>query len=123
MGGQGPGTTKKQVEMRRGKSWDLHENETLARAWIAASEDPVAGIDQRGKVFFDTMHRRFSEKGPESSTGVEGRYGLRTADSIRKHLNELSADVQKFSKTRVQPDRCDGGAGVGNGSCGTRWKV
>ena len=57
MGGQGPETTKHQVEMGRGKSWDLHENETLARAWIAASEDPVVGIDQRGKVLFDRMHR------------------------------------------------------------------
>ena len=71
MGGQGPDTTKEQVEMEREKSWYLQVNETLTRAWIAASEYPVAGIDQLWKVFFDTIHRRFSEKASESSKGLE----------------------------------------------------
>lgn len=84
--------------MGRVEARDLHENGTWARAWIAASEDPVAGIDQKGKVFFNTIHRRFSEKSPASVVGVEGRYGLHSPESVRKHINNLSADAQKFKK-------------------------
>ena len=48
--------------MGSGKAWDVEENELLARAWIVASEDPVAGNDQRSKLFYDTIHRRFAWK-------------------------------------------------------------
>lgn len=82
--------------MGRGKSWDLEENAVLAGAWISASEDPVVGADQKAKMFFETMHRRFIEKGPPTASVVDGKYGFRTVESCRKHVAELSADVQKF---------------------------
>ena len=46
--------------MGRGKNWDAEENCVLSRAWIAASEDPIAGTDQARKLFPDTIRRRFT---------------------------------------------------------------
>lgn len=97
--------------MGRGKAWDLEENETLARAWIAASEDPIAGADQKAKVFFNTLHRRFIEKGPPPSKVLNGKYGFRSAESCRKHVADLSADVQKFN-TALRKLRACGPTGV-----------
>lgn len=82
--------------MGRGKNWEIDENATLARAWIAASVDPVAGVDQTRKVFMDTVKRRFIEFGPDVSKETEGRYGTRTDPSIRQHFSDMSADVQSF---------------------------
>lgn len=82
--------------MGRGKAWDVDENAVLAKAWVSASEDPVAGADQKAKIFFETLHRRFGEQGPPTASVVDGKYGFRTADSCRKHVAELSADAQKF---------------------------
>lgn len=97
--------------MGRGKAWDIDENEVLARAWISASEDPIAGVDQRGKLFNETVYRRFSERAPACFAGIEGKYGLRTPGSIRNHAGDLSADAQKFSKT-LRTVRACGPTGV-----------
>ena len=31
--------------MARGKSWDTAENESLVRAWLVSSEDPVVYVN------------------------------------------------------------------------------
>lgn len=36
-----------------------------------------------------------------------GRYGLRSADRVHKHVNNLSADVQKFGKTLRSVRACE----------------
>lgn len=46
----------------------------VPRAWIMASESPIAGVDQRCKAFFETLQRQFVEKAPVVSAGVEGWY-------------------------------------------------
>lgn len=84
-------------DMGRGKSWDIDENEVLARAWIAASEDPVVGADQKAKRFSEAMHRRFIEKGPQPPAVPDGKYGNRPVMSCKAHFSDLSADVQKFA--------------------------
>lgn len=99
--------------MGRGKSWDSKENEVLARAWISASEDPIAGTDQTAKRFVQTVRRRFIEKGPDPSDVTEGRYGYRSAISIRQHFSDLSADVQKFSLSLSKVQACNP-TGVGD---------
>lgn len=82
--------------MGRGKNWSAEENEHLARAWLAASEDPVVGADQTRKVFKESVRRRFLQMSPTDSNAKEGRYGSRSVASIDQHFSELSADVQKF---------------------------
>lgn len=58
----------------------------------------MVGVNQRGKVFQEKLHRRFSEKAPESSANVEGRYSLRSADSVQKHVKNFYTDAQKIAK-------------------------
>lgn len=67
----------------------------------------MAGVDQQRKAFCKTVHRRFLEKAPESNIGTEGRYGLESADSVRKHVKNLSADVHKFAKTLRSVRACE----------------
>lgn len=66
----------------------------------------MAGADQRGKVFYKTVHHLFLEKAPESSAGVKGRYGLSSAGSVQKHVNDHSADAQKLAKTHRSMYAC-----------------
>lgn len=80
--------------MGRGKSWESTENEVLARAWIAASEDPITGINQTSKRFMEAIRRRFVEKG--TSNPSDGRYGNRSAASCKAHFDNISAEAQKF---------------------------
>ena len=47
------------LAINRGKVWDGHENETLAKAWVTGSEDPIVGVDQNRKLFIDTVRRSF----------------------------------------------------------------
>lgn len=100
---------KKRQKMGRVKARGLQENEFLAGAWVAASEDPVAGVDQLGKPSYLTVHCRPLEKLSESSAGVLNKYGLRPVDSLCKHFNGFFKDVQKFLKelfgVRVWADR------------------
>lgn len=57
--------------MGRGKACEEDENVILARYWIYASEDSVAGSDQPDEVFFHKMYRHFVEKGPTPGLVLE----------------------------------------------------
>lgn len=82
--------------MGRGKGWDSGENEALAKAWIASSEDPLVALNQTGKEFVETLRRRFVDRGPKKEDVSNGRFGQRTSTSIKQYFSDLSADVQKF---------------------------
>ncbi|PXF39923.1 hypothetical protein BWQ96_10367 [Gracilariopsis chorda] len=82
--------------MGRWKNWDAEENDVLARAWIAASEDPITGTDQTCKVFQDTIRCHFIEKGPKRQLGLENKYEYQGAASIKKNFSDMPSDVQKF---------------------------
>lgn len=71
-----------------------------------ALEDPIAGADQLEKMFHKTVHCRFFENVSKSSAEVECRYGLESADSVRKHVTNLPADVQNFLKTLPSVRAC-----------------
>ena len=98
--------------MGRGKSWDTAENEALARAWLVSSEDPVVGVNQTSKIFMDTLRRRFIERGPTKEEVPAGRFGNRTAASIKQNFSDVSADVQKFGVALMRV-RASNPTGVG----------
>lgn len=83
----------------------------MAHAWLAASEDPIAGADQKSHVFFGTIHRRFIDNGPHPAYVVGGRYGFRTADRFRENFSDLSADAQTFG-TSLRKVRTSNPTGV-----------
>lgn len=69
-------THESQIAMNRGKCCDIKESCMLALACLDASKRTVPGADRKSRVFFDTKHRRFIEKGPEPACVVKGRYGF-----------------------------------------------
>lgn len=83
--------------MDRGKSWKAEENKTLARAWVATSEDPITGTCQTLKMFSEGLHRQFSDLGPTSENTRDGKYGLRSPAGCKNRFDELSRDYQKFN--------------------------
>ena len=100
------------IAMGRGKVWDGDENKSLAKAWIAASEDPIVGTDQNRKLFIDTVRRRFIEMSPVASQVKDGTYSARSSVSIKHHFSDLSCDVQKF-RASIGRVRASNPTGVG----------
>eukprot|EP00171_Calliarthron_tuberculosum_P006594 IDg6594t1 len=58
--------------MGRGKEWDAPENEALASAWIAASEDPIAGSTRRPKPSLRRCTDASSRRDQEQPTCLMG---------------------------------------------------
>lgn len=81
-------TTNRQ-EMGRGKAWDVDDNAALARTWICASKNPVVWNDQKSMFFFETVHLWIAEKAPTFSGGMEGKYGVCSAENICKHVSYI----------------------------------
>jgi hypothetical protein len=71
----------------RGKNWSSDECTTLVRRWIAVSEDPIKGTDQKGDDFWEVVAETVSD-----------RNGL----SCRKTWAKISQSVQKFSGSYSQ---------------------
>lgn len=99
--------------MWRGKIWHQNENEVLARAWKAASEDHIAGTDQTAKCLMHSVRQRLFEKGPDTSEVLEGMHGFRSSMIIKKHFSGLSEDVQNCFLS-VAKVRASNPTGVGD---------
>ena len=41
----------------RGSGFTAAEDEAIEKSWIAASEDPIAGTEQKGSDFFSKIHQ------------------------------------------------------------------
>lgn len=93
-------------KMPRGNNWDCDENEHLAKAWIATSEDPIVVVDQTRKVFKETVYKKFFKLAP-SDKDKNSRYGSRTMTSVTRRFSDISADVQKFRSCLHKINACD----------------
>eukprot|EP00171_Calliarthron_tuberculosum_P003176 IDg3176t1 len=102
------------------KSWDNEENAALARGWIIAAEDAIAGTDRKRKVFWEMMFRRFVEKSPAAhlvaeGQGVEPHWSERRKCSVHGRCashwkvqhNGLQLQLQRllFARTRLCSNR------------------
>lgn len=81
-------------------------NKILACVWVAALKHSVAYVNQRGKKYYETVHWKLSEEVAEISAEKEGSYGGKSADSVRKHVNNHSTDVHKFARTLPSVRTC-----------------
>jgi hypothetical protein len=90
----------------RSKNWSYEENMHLAMAWVQASEDPVAGIDQTSNAFRSTLLKAFHALDPTGTAGVAGAYALREKQPSRNHFSQMSADCSKFHT--AYRCKCDG---------------
>ena len=80
--------------MGRGLAWTAEEAGDLARAWIAATEDPVLGIDQTSTHFNQGMYSSFCSFAPDGACAKQ--YSGRGARPSRAKWDSISADCQKF---------------------------
>ena len=69
-------------KMGRGKAWEVEENELLTRAWIAASEDRIAGADQNLR-FSSSLDSSLNAFG---STYIVGCFGVGSVQRVRAQL-------------------------------------
>ena len=84
--------------MGRRSSWNQQELGDVAKAWIAASSDPVVGIDQTAARFAATFHSEFIARAPNDDV-IKQRYQSRSAMSVKLRFDAVVADVQKFQKS------------------------
>lgn len=80
--------------MRRDCRWPAEELEHHAQAWVYATEDPVAGIDQSSTRFRNTLFSKFKSLARYAAN--EKTYRGTTVKSARAKFDEIAADVQKF---------------------------
>lgn len=99
---------------------DLTENETLHKALVAVSEDPIAGVDHTRKTFFETVKRKFIELASTASNETAGRYGSHTMVSIKPHFSDMSAYVQKFRSSLLKTKAC---SPTGVPQCVSAWNT
>ena len=81
-------------KMGRGLAWTAEEAGDLAHAWIAATEDPVLGIDQTSTHFNQGMYSSFCSFAPDGACAKQ--YSSRGARPSRAKWDSISADCQKF---------------------------
>ena len=92
--------------------WKENENEILERAWVAASEDPIVGTDQKRKFFIDTVRRRFIER-PAASRVKNGNHSAPSYVSIKQHSYDFSSDRQTF-RASIGKVRTSNPTGIGD---------
>lgn len=82
--------------MPLGKRWNLAEETILAKAYLAATQNPFKGADQTAVAFQNDLFEKFKSFSPENFE--DGRYYHRTGMAILEELRKLKADVQSFNK-------------------------
>jgi hypothetical protein len=85
-----------QTTMPLGKRWNLAEETILAKAYLAATQNPFKGADQTAIAFQNDLFDKFKSFSPEDAE--DGRYYHRTGMAILEELRRLKADVQSFNK-------------------------
>ena len=93
--------------MGRGRNWTSIEGAHLCEAWLFATNDPIAGVDQTGSRFWRTAADRFVLLNPRIADS-RGRYIARLGVNedgkceydfklIKKQLADVSKQVQRYS--------------------------
>jgi len=86
--------------MGRSKSWTAEENEVLAKAWIAASEQrsEIDGAGKESSMFWDLVLDEIRNRMPMDSDKITGRYSMRALSAIKSHWNDkVKNNSSKFN--------------------------
>ena len=79
---------------KRGKGWDLSEDEQLCKSWLAVSQDPVIGSDQKNQTFWKRVHEDFIMR--HLSSEERTQQGLQSRWShIQRQVNHFCACFAK----------------------------
>lgn len=79
--------------MGHGSTWKNDENDGLARAWLAVSENPIVGTNQTGTQMWEAIFKHFSS----ALTGTKW-----TAKALEVRWSSMQRDVSKFCAIHSQ---------------------
>lgn len=77
--------------------WADVELAHLTRGWLYASENGVAGVDQTGARFIQTMFDKF--KLFALAIGAGKSYGARSQKFVKAKLDEIAPNIQEFRES------------------------
>jgi len=86
--------------MGRSVAWTPKENTTVAKAFIAASEERSAdcGTGQDTQTLWNKVMEEIAKRAPVVLSEVQFRYHNRKQSAVQKHFNKnIKADVLKFN--------------------------
>jgi hypothetical protein len=102
--------------MERAGHWTAHQNEHVAEATLAASEDPIAGSDQKSEDYQLKMWKEFAGRDPQpiacgsSSTDLADMsktYRKRSIAAVFKQNKLICKEVQRFQVAVMFIDSCN----------------
>jgi hypothetical protein len=80
--------------MPKGRRWTNLENETLARAWLVASNRHVS---TKSRAFWECVHDEFCALAPKYSS--DGLFRDRSPSMIPKQFGKMVSDMKSFHST------------------------
>jgi hypothetical protein len=80
--------------MGRAGQWTAQQNEHVAEAMLAASEDPIAGIDQKSEDYQLKMRKEFVGRDPQPDASKN--YRKRSIAAVYKQSKLISKELQSF---------------------------
>jgi hypothetical protein len=80
----------------RGPNWSTTEHKLLCRAFIATSEDPIVGTDQKGADFQLQLHENYKKIVGDYNRDYATRYHERKCNSNFNQFKKLSKAVLKY---------------------------
>lgn len=87
------------AKQKRGPSYQMTEDLVLCKAFIATSEDPVVGTNQRSGDFKNKFHLNYVSLIREYNDGYGTAYGDRNGLSALNRFKKMSRFVLKFIGT------------------------
>jgi hypothetical protein len=89
--------------MGRGGAWTPLQLKHLAEAMLAASEDPIAGVDQKANVFRDTMWQFFVDRDPFPASK---KYSSRSPTAVFSQSKIVNKDILRFQSSVMFVNAC-----------------
>ncbi len=83
--------------MGRGGQWTSVHSKHVAEAMLAASEDPIAGIDRKADAFKQKLWEEFVSKDPTPTSAK--KYRDRTLSAVFLQSKAISKDIMVFQKS------------------------
>ena len=75
----------------RGSSFTPSEDEAIAKAWIAVSENAIVGAEQKGTVFFEAVRDVYNDKFKPANRD------RRTMDSVKTRCRTIHKECMRFA--------------------------
>jgi hypothetical protein len=93
------------ASMGRAGQWTAQQNEHVAEATLAASEDPIAGIDQNSEDYQLKMWKEFIGRDPQPDASTN--YRKRSIAAVYKQSKFISKELQSFQAAVMFIDACN----------------